>query len=565
MFFYKPHHIQCKIESSTSQNDVANDCVLWFGPSTIHSVLYNNKSLCGSLYDLPNSTKVHIKCPSKSDEQCFIDLLVMRNGELFTIIRNNNEFTTTLQTKPQETLLNAFDFEMGKFYLTTDRLIVLFQTYDSNINDINVFDFPLYLLMEIINTNDTLNMYFNPYYSVYYNNVLSIPMDMNTSEKIVSKIKPIRFSNAFGGESPKAFNEDTKNFHLCDTYPTKFVLPSSLPCDVIKGCSSFRSKCRIPICTYYNPINKSTIFRSSQPLVAKMSYFIGVLKDSTSLDDQKFLSEIRTLEKDDKSTLLILDCRPQTNAIANRVNGGGYENTSVYTNTNLEFLNIPNIHAVNDAFNKMRNALMKRKEYTPTTYYKEISDWFELLYGILKVVEKTVGLVMCGEHILIHCSDGWDRTAQLSSLVRLFLEKRYRTVKGFFDLLYQEWIGAGHQFKTRLHVKSNENSPVFIQFMELVSILVKHQPNAFQFGQDLLVRITSEACCPTTISFIMNCEKERFALNSSKYKDFFTHELDKYDSSFNPDTLQELNFDVGCNEYCVWHEYYDRDIDVVII
>jgi protein tyrosine/serine phosphatase len=45
-----------------------------------------------------------------------------------------------------------------------------------------------------------------------------------------------------------------------------------------------------------------------------------------------------------------------------------------------------------------------------------------------------VGIVekICkGMPVLIHCSDGWDRTAQLSSLALLMLDPYYRTIKGF--------------------------------------------------------------------------------------------------------------------------------------
>lgn len=36
-----------------------------------------------------------------------------------------------------------------------------------------------------------------------------------------------------------------------------------------------------------------------------------------------------------------------------------------------------------------------------------------------------------GLTVLIHCSDGWDRTAQLSSLAQLMLDPFYRTIDGF--------------------------------------------------------------------------------------------------------------------------------------
>ena len=55
--------------------------------------------------------------------------------------------------------------------------------------------------------------------------------------------------------------------------------------------------------------------------------------------------------------------------------------------------------------------------------------------------------------VLIHCTDGWDRTAQLSALSMLMLDPYYRTIIGFevctfvvhctwwlSDLLYRYWL-----------------------------------------------------------------------------------------------------------------------------
>ncbi len=33
-----------------------------------------------------------------------------------------------------------------------------------------------------------------------------------------------------------------------------------------------------------------------------------------------------------------------------------------------------------------------------------------------------------GINVLVHCSDGWDRTAQLCSLVAILLDPFYRTI-----------------------------------------------------------------------------------------------------------------------------------------
>lgn len=75
-----------------------------------------------------------------------------------------------------------------------------------------------------------------------------------------------------------------------------------------------------------------------------------------------------------------------------------------------------------------------------------------------------------GGHVLIHCSDGWDRTAQLSALAQLCLDPYFRTVRGFMVLVEKgrkwwdcvfaclhnihsyippEWTGFGHKLNDR--------------------------------------------------------------------------------------------------------------------
>lgn len=48
---------------------------------------------------------------------------------------------------------------------------------------------------------------------------------------------------------------------------------------------------------------------------------------------------------------------------------------------------------------------------------------------------------------MVHCSDGWDRTAQLTSLAMLMLDGYYRTIRGFEVLLEKEWLSFGHRFQ----------------------------------------------------------------------------------------------------------------------
>lgn len=49
--------------------------------------------------------------------------------------------------------------------------------------------------------------------------------------------------------------------------------------------------------------------------------------------------------------------------------------------------------------------------------------------------------------VVVHCSDGWDRTGQLTSLAMLMLDGYYRTIRGFEVLLEKEWLSFGHRFQ----------------------------------------------------------------------------------------------------------------------
>ena len=86
--------------------------------------------------------------------------------------------------------------------------------------------------------------------------------------------------------------------------------------------------------------------------------------------------------------------------------------------------------------------------------------------------------------MLIHCSDGWDRTTQLSSLAQLILDPFYRTLRGFEILVEKEWISFGHQFATRCgrsNIKNHQQiSSVFIKWLDCVHQLIS--PENFEFS-----------------------------------------------------------------------------------
>ena len=149
---------------------------------------------------------------------------------------------------------------------------------------------------------------------------------------------------------------------------------------------------------------------------------------------------------------LIVDARPTVNAYAMQAVGLGSENMDNYRFATKAYLGIDNIHVMRDSLNKVIDAL-KESDLTPLTPNRDTlakSGWLKHIANMLDgagLIARQVGLQH--SHVLIHCSDGWDRTSQLSALSQLCLDPHYRTLDGFITLVEKDWLSFGHMFAHR--------------------------------------------------------------------------------------------------------------------
>lgn len=116
--------------------------------------------------------------------------------------------------------------------------------------------------------------------------------------------------------------------------------------------------------------------------------------------------------------------------------------------------------------------------------------------------------------VVIHCSDGWDRTSQLSALAMLLLDPYYRTIKGFEVLIEKEWLSFGHKFQQRIghgdnHHSDADRSPVFLQFIDCVWQVSKQYPHAMEFNEHFLITILDHLYSCRFGTFLCNSERER--------------------------------------------------------
>lgn len=97
-----------------------------------------------------------------------------------------------------------------------------------------------------------------------------------------------------------------------------------------------------------------------------------------------------------------------------------------------------------------------------------------------------------GRPVLVHCSDGWDRTPQIVATALLCLDPFYRTIDGFRTLVEREWLSFGHKFADRCGHGPGfgdfyERCPVFLQWLDCVHQIHRQFPGDFEFRMGYLV------------------------------------------------------------------------------
>ena len=293
------------------------------------------------------------------------------------------------------------------------------------------------------------------------------------------------------------------------------------------------------------------------------------LTNNRSIQDEKLIEAIFQTHHSPESrvvanvygstcTNLIIDARPTANAVANTAKGAGTENMDYYKDARKAYLGIDHIHTMRESLAKVVEAIRETRlpddtglgDPTTTTVDREAlrrSGWLRHLGA---VVEGTVIIVknvhINSSHVLIHCSDGWDRTSQLSAMAQLCLDPHYRTIKGFQVLIEKDWLSFGHKFLDRCgHLSSEkfflspaegsggggaeaaqaffasvqnkfaspghlkETSPIFHQFLECVRQVQRQFPERFEFNERFLNQLYYHLYSCQFGTFLWNCEKDR--------------------------------------------------------
>lgn len=185
-------------------------------------------------------------------------------------------------------------------------------------------------------------------------------------------------------------------------------------------------------------------------------------------------------------------------------------------------------HARN-AFKKLMLACLPSSSTTePDQSFAKLmeqSDWLQQIRGLLQLSGAVVDLIdLQGSSVTLAWEDGWDVTAQVSSLAQLCLDPYYRTIEGFRVLIEKEWLAFGHRFGHRSNLKPHSSSgsqfaPTFLQFLDSVHQIQSQFPLAFEFNEFYLRFMAYHSVSCRFRTFIFDCELERVDLGIAAVED----------------------------------------------
>ncbi|AMD20417.1 HDL327Wp [Eremothecium sinecaudum] len=370
---------------------------------------------------------------------------------------------------------------------------------------------------------------------------------------------------SFDEDSVWRITKVNENYQFCSTYPKQLVVPASVSDSLLTHASKYRARNRIPVLTYYYKKSGASITRSAQPLPG--------LTQQRSIQDEKLVYEAFKCAPTETCKNLIVDARPATNAMAQTALGGGTENMDYYNFGNTcsrMFLGIDNIHYMRDTLNFVVENFLVDNDLNLSIdknllNNSKASNWLKYIRLLLSSVDTLAkSIIFNKSNMLIHCSDGWDRTAQICSLLQVCLDPYFRTLEGFMILVEKDWLSFGHRFGercghlssesifrdnsiNRLNISNNNSSiasdwgdtsehnvssstselmmrkaaqikkktspklsaPIFQQFLDCVYQLLLQNPGQFEFNERFLRRLVYHLYSCQYGTFIFNNEQDR--------------------------------------------------------
>jgi len=309
------------------------------------------------------------------------------------------------------------------------------------------------------------------------------------------------------------------DFNMCSSYPRHIVVPMHTSDSDVYDSRVTRENHRIPVLAWYDQRTKACLLRSSQPVQTQIDtnqVSPGKLAGYLAFEDSGAVAAndryVSAMKKSCDEKVYIADLRPVVDAVYNACcKRGGWETKAV-------FQNIWPTQTLQRAFEEIRPMATARNLRGPLWKNSSASTnlaWLNQVSVLLDVSSRLhKKIVREGISVLCHCSGGWDRTSQVCSLIQLMADGFYRTLEGFEVLIKKEWISFGHKFRERNHFMPNDDdntsAPVFVQFLDSVSQILREDPSSFEFNEYLLVFLAEQSYTDQFGDFLHDSDYDRF-------------------------------------------------------